>query len=152
MFSNISSIFNIFENPIKKINFEDVNYAITHTNKYIIINTLPANEQDCLIKNTISIEQEERVINDIIDDYSTSDKNIIIYGRNTSDFNAEKKYKQLLKHGFKNVFLYPGGMFEWLLLQDIYGDDQFPTTKKMMDILKYKPNRALNISLIKYID
>ena len=29
-------------------------------------------------------------------------------------------------------------MFEWLLLQDIYGDDEFPTTTKELDILKYK--------------
>ena len=32
-----------------------------------------------------------------------------------------------------------GGIFEWLLLQDIYGDDQFKTTSRELDILKYKP-------------
>jgi hypothetical protein len=41
--------------------------------------------------------------------------------------------------GFKNVRVYPGGMFEWLLLQDIYGAASFPTTSKETDILKYKP-------------
>jgi hypothetical protein len=30
-------------------------------------------------------------------------------------------------------------MFEWLLLQDIYGAASFPTTSKELDILKYKP-------------
>ena len=150
MFSNISYLFNVFESSINKINFEDMIFAINHTNKYIIINTLPIQEQDCLIKNTISIDQEERIINDLIDDYSVSDKYIVIYGKNTSDYNAEKKYKQLVKLGFKNVYLYPGGLFEWMLLQDIYGDDQFPTTKKIMDILKYKPMRILNVQFIKY--
>ena len=29
-------------------------------------------------------------------------------------------------------------MFEWLLLQDIYGYDNFPTTIKELDILKYR--------------
>ena len=29
-------------------------------------------------------------------------------------------------------------MFMWLLLQDIYGDDMFPTTNKCIDLLKYK--------------
>ena len=41
--------------------------------------------------------------------------------------------------GLTEVYVYPGGLFEWLLLQDIYGDDSFPTTKKELDILKYKP-------------
>ena len=31
-------------------------------------------------------------------------------------------------------------MFEWLLLQDIYGNEQFPTLGKELDILKYKPS------------
>jgi hypothetical protein len=41
--------------------------------------------------------------------------------------------------GFRNVCVYSGGMFEWLLLQDIYGATSFPTTSKELDILKYKP-------------
>ena len=45
--------------------------------------------------------------------------------------------------GFQNVYLYMGGMFEWLLLQDIYGIDEFPTTNKFLDILYYKPNAIL---------
>jgi len=55
-----------------------------------------------------------------------------------------KKYDQLVKLGFSNVFIYLGGLFEWLMLQDIYGYDEFPTTKKELDILKYK---AANIYL-----
>ena len=39
-------------------------------------------------------------------------------------------------------------MFEWLLLQDIYGTELFPTTTKEVDLLKYKPCRLLNISLL----
>ena len=31
-----------------------------------------------------------------------------------------------------------GGLFEWLCLQDIYGFEDFPTTKKELDILKFK--------------
>ena len=40
--------------------------------------------------------------------------------------------------GFTNIALYLGGLFEWLLLQDIFGFDNFPTTTKTIDILKYK--------------
>jgi len=41
------------------------------------------------------------------------------------------------------VHIYPGGIFEWLLLQDIYGDDMFKTTSKELDILKYKPTNSI---------
>ena len=73
---------------------------------------------------------------------------IIIYGRNSNDDSIYKKYEQLLRLGFSNVFLYMGGLFEWLMLQDIYGSDEFPTTSKQLDILKYKPSQRLNIALL----
>ena len=41
-------------------------------------------------------------------------------------------------------------MFEWLMLQDIYGKDLFPTTKKEVDLLKYKSKQLLNIGLLEY--
>ena len=70
---------------------------------------------------------------------------IIIYGKNVNDISIYKKYTQLVELGFENVYVYPGGMFEWLLLQDIYGDDLFKTTAKELDILKYKPiNQFIN--------
>ena len=75
---------------------------------------------------------------------------IIIYGKNCNDENVNKKYQQLLSLGFYNIFVYFGGMFEWLLLQDIYGKDLFPTTKKELDLLKYKSNQLLNIGLLEY--
>jgi hypothetical protein len=102
--------------------------------------------QKCLIKNTIQIEQEEQIINSIIK--KTRNKNIIIYGRNCNDDKTYKKYEQLVGLGFTNVYIYVGGMFEWLLLQDIYGQDLFPTTSKEMDILKYKSQRIFDIKYI----
>jgi hypothetical protein len=36
------------------------------------------------------------------------------------------------------------------MLQDIYGDNEFPTSKKEIDILKYKPSKILNIQLLEY--
>ena len=48
---------------------------------------------------------------------------------------AYTKHKQLSELGFTNVSLYVGGMFEWLLLQDIYCEENFPTTQKESDIL-----------------
>ena len=67
---------------------------------------------------------------------------------NANDNSTLTKYEQLVKLGFYNVFVYPGGMFEWLLLQDVYGDELFATTKKELDILKYKPQSGANMHLI----
>jgi hypothetical protein len=36
------------------------------------------------------------------------------------------------------------------MLQDIYGSDEFPTTKKELDILKYKSHKVLNVQLLEY--
>ena len=59
-----------------------------------------------------------------------------------------KKYKQLQELGFVNIYVYPGGLFEWLLLQDIYGHEDFPTTSQELDILKFKPIKQINQLLI----
>jgi len=133
----------LFQTSYKKNNFEDIQYAIKKINEYIIINTLPTNEQDCLIKNTLPYEEEEKTINELLNNYDFNNKKIIIYGRNTNDETAEKKYNQLRTLGFSEIYLYSGGLFEWLLLQDIYGATEFPTNKKILDILKYKPLRKL---------
>ena len=70
--------------------------------------------------------------------------NIIIYGMNCNDESIYKKYSQLMNLGFVNIGVYVGGMFEWLLLQDVYGEELFPTTSKELDILKFnRSNRYL---------
>lgn len=132
---------------IKKINFEDIQYIINNpSNEYILINILPIDQQDCLIKKTISINNEENIINN---NMKNSDIiKIIIYGANANDDKLINKYEQLIKLGFNNVYIYPGGLFEWLMLQDIYGNESFPTTKKEIDILKYKPINILNNLLL----
>lgn len=133
---------------IRKINFEDMQKVCNSNNSdnYIIINTLDSNMQKCLIKNTIQIEQEEQIINSIIKKLRS--KSIIVYGRNCNDEKTYKKYEQLVGLGFTNVYIYVGGMFEWLLLQDIYGQELFPTTSKELDILKYKSSRVLDVKYI----
>ena len=71
------------------------------------------------------------------------------YGRNTNDDRIINKYKQLMGLGFLNIFIYPGGLFEWLCLQDIYGFEQFPTTKRELDILKFKATPKIsNLNLL----
>jgi len=133
----------LFDNSIKKVGFEDVQSCVKNKEKNLLINTLLINEQDCLILNTIKHDMEENMINELVNSYQFKDKMIIIYGKNSTDATVEKKYKQLVNIGFVNVYIYSGGLFEWMLLQDIYGKDEFPTTSKILDILKFKSQRFL---------
>ena len=132
-----------------KINYEDVQHVIKNSETHVLINTLSDTEQACLIPTTINPKKEEELINSFI---QTGNKQIklVIYGKNCNDDKLYKKYNQLSKLGFYNIYMYTGGMFEWLLLQDIYGTIDFPCTKKELDILKYKPNKVLNVSLLEY--
>ena len=123
------------------INFEDVQSAIKSPG-FLIINTLPIHDQKCLIKKTIPFDQEEPILNQKIKSLSTIEK-IIIYGKNCNDHTIYDKYTQCTSLGFE-VFIYTGGLFEWLLLQDIYGNEEFPTIGKELDILKYKPVSKIN--------
>jgi len=130
---------------IRKIGFEDIKYLNNKGNRFIIINTLHETEQSCLIKGTISPNDEISIINSAL---SNPTLQIVIYGKNFSDESIFEKYQKLLNLGFNNVYVYPGGLFEWLLLQDIYGDAEFPTTSKELDILKFKPKPILNNLLL----
>lgn len=132
-----------------KINYEDIQYILKHPEGHLLINTLSNSEQKCLITNTININAEENIINNLIKTGNKSIK-IVIYGKNSNDEKVYNKYNQLSSLGFYNVFIYTGGLFEWLMLQDIYGDNEFPTTKKELDILKYKANKVLNVQLLEY--
>ena len=124
---------------INKINFESVQDIINNKitrGQFMMINTLENNNQDCLIKNTHSPEEEISALNYYLKNNKSI--NILIYGENCCDTKVIDKFNQLYKLGFTNIYIYIGGLFEWLLLQDIYGYDEFPTTTKIIDILKYK--------------
>ena len=131
---------------IKKVNFEDIKHIIKNSNKYILINTLKIDDQDCLISGTIDVNKEESVINNCLK--HKKNVKIILYGKNSNEVSLFKKYEQLVNLGFTNVYLYPGGLFEWLCLQDIYGYEEFPTTTKELDILKFKPDSGFENLLL----
>ena len=136
----------LFGKPPNKIGFEDVLFAIQHPDRFLIINTLSASEQDCLIANTLSMEEEERVVNEMLTQYEKVIRKIILYGKNCTDTSVDRKNAQLNGLGIGDIYVYSGGLFEWMLLQDIYGVSEFPTTKKVLDILKFKPSIVLGHS------
>lgn len=129
-------------NSINKITFEDMQ-KIINSNNYLIINTLDITNQECLIKNTILPNKEVEELNKYLKENKKI--KIVIYGENCSDNKVVDKYNQLYKLGFINLYVYIGGIFEWLLLQEIYGEDEFPTTTKILDILKYKGISKINM-------
>jgi hypothetical protein len=133
----MQGLWGLLKKPVKYINFEGVQICVKNPTNNLIINTMLISEQKCLIRNTVPYDQEENLINDLLS--KGISKKIVIYGKNVVDESTDKKYHQLLSLGFSDVYVYRGGMFEWLLLQDIYGSTEFPTTSKILDILAYRP-------------
>ena len=131
---------------IKKVNYQDVQYVVKNSN-YILLNTINKNEQKVLIQGTTPCNNEEEVINTHIN--NPTNIHIIIYDKNACENRPIEKYDQLMKLGFPNIYIYPGGLFEWLLLQDIYGSDNFPTTSQERDILNYKGLSIFNVFKIR---
>lgn len=129
-------------NTIKRADYEDVLHAIRNPSGFVIINTLPIGEQQVLIKGTLPYADEESIINHHITNYTMDSITIIVYGKNANDETAEKKYRQIQSLGFRDVFLYGGGLFEWILLQDIFGEVNFPTTGKVENLLHFMINPA----------
>lgn len=129
-----------FKKQIEKISFEDVQNALIDS-RFYLINTLDIHEQECLIKSTIYANDEEKTINDMLENINVPDRKIIVYGKNTNDNKVDLKVEQLLLLGINELYIYPGGLFEWMLLQDIYGEEMFPTTIKVLDMLKFSPKR-----------
>lgn len=124
------------------VGFEAVETAQMSNGTVILINTLPNDKQDCLIDKTLTAAEEERAINDALTKYVPGSPpfQCILYGQNCRDLSPDKKRKQLLELGFglKEIKIYRGGLFEWLLLQDIYGAQKFRTTKRELDLLRFR--------------
>ena len=134
----------IFSPSNIKIGFQDMKYAICHK-EYLILNTLDSTNQVCLIFRTIPSCDEEGIINKILEDSLEGSTAIVLYGRNSVDISVEKKAEQLRGLGFGDISIYSGGIFEWLLLQDIYGSSEFPTIGKCRDLLVFQSSPILGI-------
>jgi hypothetical protein len=133
-----------------RINFEDVQAIVSGSGSngnMIMISTLPTEFQKCVIRGTIPAENEEVLMNNIISGKDVRGDNItvVVYGKNAADETVTEKYDQLIKLGMPRVCIYTGGMFEWLLLQDVYGVELFPTTGNELDILRYRAPRFVAV-------
>lgn len=116
------------------------NYDDVRQSQCLLIHTME--DESILIDRTLTIEKETAKINSLLADHNY-DIHIIIYGKNVDDYEILiQKRVQLLKLGFRNVWFYPGGLFEWILLRDVFGTRQFPTTADAKDLIKYRPKSA----------
>jgi hypothetical protein len=130
---------------VPKVSYEDIQmvvYRNTHVpHTTLIINTLPASLQHCLIKTTVDIRYEEQIVNSML--HKNRDIMIIVYGKNSNDITILHKYEQLVKLGFTKFHIYTGGIFELMLLYEIYGKDLFKITRYEIDILRYRPKSVI---------
>lgn len=118
--------------PPRMVNFEAIQSL-----QGILINTMSVHEQEVVIQGTVPLHLEIPTVENAIQTKTP----IYIYGKHSNDMTIYKKYEQLKKLG-GNPMLYTGGLFEWMLLQEIYGDSNFPTTghvPKPVDLYKFKP-------------
>ena len=129
-----------------QINYEIVQDYLNnnHNQDCIVINTLSPSNQDCVISSTIAPDDEEQIINELLEKRSNLTR-IILYGKNCRDATVAKKIEQFKLLGLLScvrIQVYSGGLFEWLLLQEIYGEELFKTAitnpNKTVDLLKYK--------------
>ena len=88
---------------IKKVNFEDIRFAINNPSHYILLNTMTINQQSCLITNTLNVDEEVDYIDNLLKSRKT-DKFIIVYGLNSNDDLAIKKYHQLINLQFIIIY------------------------------------------------
>jgi hypothetical protein len=129
----------------RRVGFDDVLLASQSPEKYLLINTLPLHQQACLIRNTVPVADEEALINQIMSSYQHYSKPVIVYGKNGADVTVDRKAQQLKALGFCEVFAYSGGMLEWMLLQDVFGHTEFPTTSPCGDILRFQADSVLKM-------
>ena len=116
--------------PLQRVNFEEVQAA--QQGAALIINVLHEDDQAVLIAGTVKPCDEVDAVNDAL----RRKFRIIVYGRHANDTAAEAKCAQLHALGAR-PYLYGGGLFEWLLLQDIFGAEQFPTTGTKLELLDF---------------
>ena len=114
------------------INYKDLQNKIGTS--IILLNTLSIDHQQYLIKGTMAASNETILMNDHLK--KNRNIEIIVYGRDHYDNSVVTKYNQLKKLGFTNVTIYFGGLFEWSLLQDIYGNTNFQTDGTIKDPLQ----------------
>jgi hypothetical protein len=116
---------------LEKANFDEV---ASRNKTTILINVLSEAEQGVLIRGTVPCSDEVAEVENAIAQRDT----ILVYGMNCHDERIFAKYQQIKKLGGKPK-VYVGGLFEWMLLNEIYGNERFPLSTDQFDLYQYRP-------------
>ena len=116
---------------VEKASFENV---LLLEKSGVLISVFAEDDQNLLIAGTVPCAKEVEAVESAI----AAKRSIIVYGRNSHDERVFTKYAQIKKLGGL-VKVYLGGLFEWILLNEIYGNDRFPLTAKVVDLYQYRP-------------
>lgn len=119
-----------------RVNFEAVPTASADGLLLTTLGSSPGADPECAIAGTVPECQEAGRIKDVLS--SSPDIPIVIYGSNSVDVAPFEKWRNLTQRGFTNVTVYTGGLFEWLLLREVYGAEVFPVTNPQNDLLRFK--------------
>lgn len=116
--------------------FETIHFKELQTligSDILLLNTLPQQHQSYLIYGTLCASKETDQMNFYLKTNRSIE--IILYGKDHLDRTMIEKYNQLKQLGFTRIRIYFGGLFEWALLQDIYGPSLFKTHGSVKDPL-----------------
>lgn len=98
--------------------------AITNPSSPLLLLAAPSTDMTpWRIRGTASAADEERRINRLIETKNddTQKMQIVYYGLNSTDQAPEAQARKLLQHGL-GASVFRGGLFEWGLLRDVFGD------------------------------
>ena len=107
------------------------NYISDNTTGVILLATPDVDSKGWRIAGTLSPQTEEREINRVIQAYNASGKppkeKIVYYGLNAVDKSPDEQVAKLAGHGIA-ASVYRGGVFEWLLLREVFGAESYAVT------------------------
>lgn len=105
---------------IKEIGSTDFK-KLLGTGRVMLFNGLKKQYHSCVIPSTIPYSDMRKAIKSM-----TSEHIPVVYCANYS-CNASHKFAEKKLGHLDTVYIYSGGIFEWLLLQKKYGKKKYPT-------------------------
>lgn len=116
--------------------------TITNPSATLLLLAAPSvDTQPWRIHGTLSADREEHQINRLVEYGSKNGeatKHIVCYGLNSTDATPETQARKLARHGLE-ASVYRGGLFEWVLLRELFGE-----TVYRLDNIGHDQSAALN--------
>ena len=100
--------------------------TITHPPRPLLLLAAPSvDTQPWRIAGTLSSDEEERRVQSLAGSGKGNQGNcIVFYGLNATDPAPEAQVRKLREYGLE-ALCYRGGLFEWSLLREVFGQDAY---------------------------